>query len=270
MDLSFRLVRAKSENYPASIVKVEADGGGQRGASATFAVTQLHLTQWRRSRAPITLMVLAAVLCCYDYASRPTRDYWWLLVTAVEWSAFVVSYDAFERYRADGSLRTLLLRGSSPRSLAVGFAFACVLVALCTLPVAFLYLALVQHRDIDFLAAVAMLISTIGLVGWVIYGLLLSLVLPRDATALLGVLLIVFGRAHPDTWLQSDAYYSAKLAVAALWYAIPAGARLEDVLHGRHVLLYGSIQLLQIACAFAIVERLLSRQALLKRHRSEW
>jgi hypothetical protein len=242
----------------------------RRERSVFIATVKAYVLQWMRSRAPIGLAVFVAALCWYDsVALRQTSQVWTLLALVAPWSGFLVAYDTYQRLRADGSLRLMLLHGERRATLALGFASAGVLLGLVATLISIAYLLISGRINASIGVMVVVPLTTTAIAGWVVYSQLMSLLVPRDTAAVLGVILLVFGSRTPESWVPPGAPAWVKQIVVMFWSLIPTSARLSDVLNGRQAIQNVGIQVLQIACAFAAVTLLLSRRALLVRQRVE-
>lgn len=234
------------------------------------ATIRMFLIQWSRSRAPYGLVAFVATLCWYDHVSnRDPHDPWTLLTSVIALSGFLIAYDTYERLRADTSLRLILLHGERRITLAAGFASAAMLLGFVATGMTLAYLVIAGRIDSTGTFARALPISLIALAGWVIYAQLLSLLLPRDTAAVLGVILLVFGSRSPAAWMPPGMPVLVERFVTVLWSVIPTGVRSADILNGRHVALNISVQILQITCALAAVTLVLSRRELIARQRGD-
>jgi hypothetical protein len=234
--------------------------------AVVVAAAKAYLLQWTRSRALISLAVLVALLFWYDNASlRRGPDVWALLPLVVGWSGFLVGYDTYNRLRTDGSLRLLLLQRRYRAQLALGFVAGGAMVGFAAIIATIGYLLVSGRVETSPSILSSIPIALIAVTGWVVYSQLLSLVVPKDTAAVLGFMVLIFGTRTPDRWVPDGLPESVGKVVAAVWAALPTSVRLDDVLNGRDVFANVSVQLIQIACAFALLSVLLSRRALLAR-----
>jgi ABC-type transport system involved in multi-copper enzyme maturation permease subunit len=238
--------------------------------SAALATTRMYLRQWSRSRAPVGLCALVIAYCWYDsVAMRQVTNGWPLFASVAGWSAFLVGYDTYERLRLDGSLRLILLHGNRRAQIASGFATAGVLVSAAVTLIALLYVVGAGRVSPGPELARSIPCTLLAIAGFIIYAQLLSLVLPRDTAAVLGVMVLVFGSRTGDGWLSANTPEILRQIVLALWAAIPTTARLGREIAGESVLHDIVVQVAQAVVAFTMVTRLLSRRALLVRRPEE-
>lgn len=243
-------------------------GGMQR--PVFLAATRLYLLNWSRSRAPLGMLVFVGVLCWYDaVAPHRSPSPWSLLTFAGAWSGFLAAYDTYERLRAGGSLRLILLHGQSRVTFAMGMAAGAILVSVVGTGVTLAYLLVAGRLAVSSHLFIVLPVTLLAVSGWVVYSQLVSLIVPRDTAAILGIIALVFGAAPPGRWLPPETPPLVREAVAAVWNAIPTTVRFTDVLNGQNAASNVAILLGQLTVAVGVVCALLMRRSLLSRQREE-
>ena len=235
-----------------------------------LASIKLYLLNWSRSRAPLGMLAFVAVLCWYD-AVAPNRSPspWSLLTFAGAWSGFLAACDTYERLRADGSLRLILLHGQSRATFAIGMAAGGILVSVVGTAVTLAYLIVAGRLIVSSHLLIVLPVTLLAVAGWVVYAQLLSLLVPRDTAAILGIIALVFGSGPPERWLPLETPAVVQQAAMLVWSAMPTTVRFTNVLNGDGTLENVAMQLGQLVVALAVVCALLMRRRLLSRQRVE-
>jgi len=235
------------------------------------AIASVLLKRLWRSRLPIALGVLVLALCYYDHVqlSGSGRGNWWAVLALVgPWSGFLASYDLFERLHAEGALRPLLLRGVSRWQLALGAVLASGAVVVAAVLMTGLYLALSGRAPIRGEALAALAAALVGGIAAAAFWASGSLLLPRDAGAVAGILLLTFSANTPSRWLPMDLPAFVQNAVRVFWSCIPGPGRIDQLMQAQHS--FGDYALLVVIGVFAVLaaQVLLGRRAWLRRPRS--
>lgn len=242
------------------------DSGAPSARNEILAAIRLHWLQWRRSRAPIGLLLFVVAICAFDAiaARRTGRASPWHtpFVFLAAWTGMLAGFDSYTRLRGDGSL-PLLLRRAVPRPV---FAFALLLsagaVSLAATMLALLYLLLSGRAPLSLAVAGAVPKVMLAILAFVALAQLLALLLPRDLAAIAGMLVIAFGASPYDHWLPAGSPAAIAGAVHVAWSSLPTSVRLYALVGGAgapawHV----TVMSLQLVAAFIVVCVLLSRPA---------
>lgn len=232
------------------------------------AIVRSQLLRWVRSRAALGLVGFVLVLLWYDRASLDTSGgtpWWQTVVFIAAWSGFLVGYDSFERLRSEGSLRLLLLRPVPRFVLALGAFGGSLIAALVVfgLPIAYV-IAFGRVASLDALLSGLPLI-VIGMAGFIAYAQAASVVLPRDASAVLGVIVLFFGSTPSDRWVPSTAPAAVRVVVDVVWNALPTSLRLSETLNGESTIGNSFAMAAYVAVGLAACATALSRRGLVGR-----
>jgi len=238
-----------------------------RGRSGFVALMKLYLTQWRRSRAPLALLALGVAFCYWDAALiRDGGGPWWTItVMLIAWSGFLLGYDTYERLRFDGSLRLMLTHAEARLTFAMAFVTIASLLAAIVVLLSLGYLVIAGRIPSVWDALPILPIFLLAIGGWVAYAQVMSLLLPRDTAAVLGLLAIFFGSGAYDRWLPQGTPAFLRQVVRVIWESIPTSVRLSEVAAHRDLLRNSGIVTLQLAFAVGVIWVLLHRRNLLSR-----
>ncbi|HEX7051025.1 MAG TPA: hypothetical protein VF188_12530 [Longimicrobiales bacterium] len=231
------------------------------------AVLGLYVLAWLRSRGPWIWLALAAAVIWYDLEIGANAGPWWSVwVSASMLAGFLAGYDTYTRLREDGSVRLLLLQPARRGVVALSFWIAAGLLSAGMMLVFLVYLIIVGRAPVTPELAVAAAFVWVGSLGFVAYAQLGSLLLPRDAVAVAGLLVIVLGAGPLERWLPDAAPEWVRMLVGAIEYAIPMGARVTDLLAGSPATpaALGTV-LLQILVVIAAIRAILSRPRIIAR-----
>lgn len=248
---------------------MSADYRGRR-FPVVAASFRLYLLNWSRSRASLGILGFVGVLCLYD-ALAPNRSPspWALLTFAGAWSGVLAAYDTYDRFRSDGSLRLILLHGHSRGAFAVGMAGGGIIVSMLGTGVAVAYLIGAGRLSELAPLLVVMPITLLAVSGWVVYSQLLSLLVPRDTAAILGIIALIFGSGPPERWVPAGTPEWLQQLIVLAWSSIPTIVRFTHALNGDHLLLNLAIETVQVTAALVVIGLLLKRGRLLARQRVE-
>jgi len=244
----------------------------QRLWLTSAAAGRIYWRRWIRSRDPLAVLVFAGILCFYDASAKAgdTPSPWWsIVVFLAAWSGFLAGYDTYERLRSDGSLRLIVLRGAPRLGIALGFAGAATATALLAVALAVMFLLLTGRTVVSADTLIVLAGGCVAAAGTVTYAQCMSLVLPKDTAAVLGVLALVFGASAFDRWLPPGTPESVRALVHGLWSSIPTTYRLSQFAAGHARVSNVAVMLLQAGVGLAACGLLLNRPALLARTRSE-
>ncbi len=242
------------------------DSGAPSARNAMLAAMRLHWLQWRRSRAPIGLLVFVVVICAFDAvtARRGVRAPPWqtAFVFLAAWTGMLAGFDSFTRLRGDGSLPLLLRRAVPKPVFALALLLSAGVVSLAATLLALLYLLASGRAALSLAVVLAVPKALLAILAFVALAQLLALLLPRDLAAIAGMLVIAFGASPYDHWLPAGAPAVAAGAVHLVWASLPTTVRLHALVGGSgspawHV----TVMSLQLAAAFVGVCVLLSRPA---------
>lgn len=236
--------------------------------SAFIWSARLYLCQWGRSRAPWGLLVFVGVLCWFDANSAQSdATYPWsrMLTFACSWTAFLVSYDTYERLRHDGSLRLILIRTHHRLNLMAGFAFAGTLVTILAASGLTIYLISSGRMAPSVSLLVISPILALAIIGGVLYAQAMSLVLPRDTAAVFGILVLTFGAYPSDRWVPQQAPDVLRAALHGIWICIPTSYRVAEVFANQRLVRNALVLVAQAVAGLGGVWILLSRRRLLDR-----
>jgi hypothetical protein len=243
-----------------------------RYRTAARAATVLQLTDWRRSRAPLGFIAFVGVLCWYDAVSqRSTAGMPWssTLVSVALWAGFLAAYDTYARLRADGSLRLILFHGAPRAALALGFVGAGVAIAMSAAVLCLGYLVVSGRVQLSTELAIPLVTVAVGICSIVAYSQIMSLIVPRDTAAVLGVIALAFGSGPFDRFLPVGVPLLVRDVVRGLWWSIPTsfslGAQFAAPSSPRYLL----ILLVQLAFGLLCIWLLLGTSRLLQRSRDD-
>lgn len=208
-------------------------------AQIILALVRMHLLRWTRSRAPFGVAAFVAVLCWYDSTSGgmgANAAWWGTPVFVAAWAGFLVGYDTFERLRAEGSLRLILLH-PVPRSVVGGASLlAGALISFAATVAALAYILIAGRTSSVPEVAFVVPLLLLGTTAFVAYAQALSTILPRDTAAVLGVIALAFGSGTPGRWIPDSAPGSVKELVRVVWSAMPTSVRLSEMVSRESVL----------------------------------
>lgn len=197
------------------------------------------LTGWRRawwrSRWPWLWASLLLLWAVWDWRSGspgPGAGAWTGGIHLAALLGFLAGYDGFTRFRAGGALGLLLLDPVRPTTVALAF-FAAGTTASASAAVLYLaYPAAVAAPPPAVGVAGVIGLALLGTAGFAAFAQAASLALGRDAAAVLGFVVLLFGAGPPGRFVPADApAWVGRLVEAAGW-ALPATHRLDGVAAG--------------------------------------
>lgn len=244
----------------------EADTASAASPIATLAV--MGLRRWWRSRMPWLWTALVAAFIWYDWAVGDPgagSGSWTMWLSAGCLFGFLAGYDAFIDPRRKGYLGTILLQPVSRAAVVLGAFAASGTIALCGLFVLLLYLIAFGAPPPAGGVAVAIPLGVAGTLGFLAYAEAGSLVLGRDAAAVLGLLVLALGSMPVHRFLPAGTPGWVGQGVEGIFLALPSSHRLGEIAamtdgSAWRAVLVGT----QIAAALALAYLLLGRSALLR------
>ncbi len=243
-----------------------------RYRTAARAATVLQLTDWRRSRAPLGFLAFVGALCWFDAVSQrsPAGIPWSsTLVFVALWTGFLAAYDTYARLRADGSLRLILFHKAPRAALALGFVGAGVAIAIPAAVLCLGYLVVSGRVQLSTELAIPLVTVAVGICSVVAYSQILSLIVPRDTAAVLGVIALVFGSGPVDRFLPVGVPSLVRDVLLGLWWSIPTSFSLGEQFSTPSSPRYLVIVLAQLAAGLLGIWLLLGTSRLLQRSRDD-
>lgn len=231
-------------------------------------LVRTYLLRWKRTRAPLGIAVFVGVLCWYDTASQDlaTGAPWWSTVVFIAaWTGFLVGYDTFERYRAEGSLRLLLLHPVPRATLGGAFLIGGTALGLGAVIVALGYLIIAGRVQLEVDIALAIPLLLLGSMAFVAYAQALSTLLPRDTAAIIGVIALAFGATPAERWVPGGTPALVRELVQLVWSSMPTSLRLSELMAHREVLWNGSLFVAYVLAGLAVTAAQLRRSVNLRR-----
>lgn len=217
--------------------------------------------------------LFVAVCIWYDWVVGPPgtgEGSWIMWLSAGCLLGFLSGYDAFIDPRRKGYLRLILLQPVSTPSIVLGAFVASGAIALAGLTVLLGYLAVFAAPPPPTGVVVAVPVGILGALGFAAYAEAGSLVLGRDAAAVLGLLVVALGSGPVDRFLPAGTPGYVHEALEGVFFVLPSSHRLAEIVTGPG----GSgwkvaLVVAQIVFALALANLLLRRSSLLRRSASE-
>lgn len=231
------------------------------------ALTEIGLKRWWRSRMPWLWGGFIGVCIWFDWAvgaPGPGTESWVVWISAGCLLGFLSGYDAFIDPRRKGYLRTILLQPVSRTSIVLGAFAASGTIALAGLCVLLAYLVVFAAPPPSSGFVVALSMGVLGTLGFAAYAEAGSLVLGRDAAAVLGLLVLGLGSGPVDQFLPAGTPSWVLHTLEGVFLVLPSSHRLSEIVtmsEGR-VWRVGLV-VGQIVFALALAYVLLGRTSLL-------
>lgn len=225
-------------------------------------LVRTYLLRWKRTRAPLGIAVFVGVLCWYDTASQDlaTGVPWWSTVVFITaWTGFLVGYDTFERYRAEGSLRLLLLHPVPRATLGGAFLLGGTALSVAAAIVTLCYLIIAGRVQLEVDVVLAIPLLLLGSMAFVAYAQALSTLLPRDTAAVVGVIALAFGATPAERWLPDGTPALLQELVMLMWSSMPTSLRLSDLMAHRDLPWNGSLFVAYVLAGLAVTTAQLRR-----------
>lgn len=243
--------------------------------SRSTTVPQLVLYRaraWARSRAPWLWLALLAAFAWYTWDFGGPGGRWWTIpIALVPFLGFLAGFDTYARMRESGGLlRLVLLQPVSRHVIGVSFFITAGGLAWSTLALFFAFLLVTGNAPLgsEFVQAAAVIL--VGCLGFVAYAQLGSLLLHRDALAVLGLLVIFFGSRPFATWLPTGTPEWIVTGLNALEWTLPTAHRIGTVLAGQGILSAPFLTvIIQMTAVVALIGCVLGRQHFLVRSAKE-
>ena len=237
-------------------------------ARTIAALARMFLLRWSRSRTPLGLLALAGLLLWYDNATRVAQGQgsWWSVgMTLAAWTGALLGYDGFERLRAEGSLRQLLIRPLGVGALPLSFLTAGTVLGGAVLAVAVGAALLTGQLQMTASLLPASAIMFLGFLAFLAYAQAVSALLPRDTAAVLVVLAVVLGSGPPERWIPHGCPEVVRALIVSAWVAMPTTYRLAETTAGSDVLVNALLLLSYVAVGAAVASLALMRGKLVRR-----
>ncbi|MGH7476416.1 MAG: hypothetical protein ACRELD_09005 [Longimicrobiales bacterium] len=200
-----------------------------------------YLLDWRRTRAPLLWLIFLAVSAWADRALGSGIGPGSATVTfpTAAVLGLLAGHTFASRWRAAGTVRLVLLQAARPIDVACGWwAGAC--VALAGAGAVFsVYIALRAGPTAALGAAGFALLGALGIAA---FAQAIALALPRDAAAVLGILLVVWGLGPPERFIPVGSPAWLGSVIAAVGWLLPTA-------HGAAEAFVGVARWLRVASA---------------------